>query len=47
MQANMLIIKKSDLAEHEKKVDKEKVMQARKVAFGDDLYRYYPPWRAR
>ena len=41
------IIEKSDLAEHEKKVEKEKVMEARKVAFGDDLYRYYPPWRAR
>ena len=47
MQANVLIIKKSDFAEHEKKVEKEKVMEARKEAFGDDQYRYYPPWRAR
>ena len=41
------IMEKSDLAEHEKKVEKEKVMKARKVVFGDDLYRYYSPWRAR
>ena len=41
------IIEKSDLAELDKKVEKEKVIEARKEAFGDDLYRYYPPWRAR
>ena len=41
------ITEESDLEEHEKKMEKEKVLEARKEAFGDDLYRYYPPWRSR
>ena len=38
------IIETSDLDEEAKIKEKEKVLQARKIAFGED-FRFYPPWR--
>ena len=41
------IIEESDLSEIEKKIEKEKVLEARREAFGESLFRYYPPWSSR
>ena len=38
------IIDKSNFAEDVKKIEKEKILEARKSAFGND-FKYYPPWR--
>ena len=38
------IVDSSNLSEEEKVVEKAKVLEARKSAFGDE-YEYYPPWR--
>ena len=38
------VIEESDLIEHEKEIEKHKVLEARKEAFGESLYKYYPPW---
>ena len=40
------ILETSDLTEDEKHIEKEKVMEARKEAFGPE-FKYYPPWRTR
>ena len=33
-----------DLSEREKHIEKQKVLEARREAFGEILYKYYPPW---
>ena len=38
------LLDESTLEENAKKVEKDKVLDARKEAFGDQ-YMYYPPWR--
>ena len=38
------IIEDSDLSEREKHIEKQKVLEARREAFGESLYKYYPPW---
>ena len=38
------IIDDSDLSEREKHIEKQKVLEARREAFGESLYKYYPPW---
>ena len=38
------ILESIDLTEEDKMLEKEKVLNARKCAFGDD-FKYYPPWR--
>ena len=40
-------IENSDLGDLEKEAEKEKVLQARKEAFGEENFRYYPPWKKR
>ena len=43
LDANM-ILEKSDLAEDIKAIENEKILEARKHAFGKE-YKYYPPWK--
>ena len=38
------IIEKSTLDEEDKMKEKQKILQARKLAFGND-FRYFPPWK--
>ena len=38
------IIDESNFEEDVKKMEKEKILEARKSAFGED-FKYYPPWR--
>ena len=39
------VIKNSDIDEDDKEKEREKILQARKEAFGEgDLYKYYPTW---
>ena len=40
------IIENSNLEEEVKKLEKEKILDARKLAFGDN-FSYYPPWSNR
>ena len=40
------ILETTDLTEDEKHIEKEKVLEARKEAFGPE-FKYYPPWRTR
>ena len=37
-------IENSDLKDLEKAIEKEKVLEARKAAFGPD-FKHYPPWK--
>ena len=39
-----LIVEKSELTEEFKAIENEKILEARKRAFGKD-YKYYPPWK--
>ena len=45
LDANKLI-DRSDFTEKEKEDEKTKILEARKLAFGDD-FRFVPPWRKR
>ena len=45
LDANKLI-DRSDFTEKEKEDEKAKILEARKLAFGDD-FRFVPPWRKR
>ena len=38
------ILKKSDLSEENKAIENDKIVEARKHAFGQD-FKYYPPWK--
>ena len=38
------ILKKSDLSEETKAIENDKIVEARKRAFGPD-FKYYPPWK--
>ena len=40
------ILEKIDFTEEEKVIEKNKVLEARKFAFGTD-YIYVPPWKSR
>ena len=37
------VIEESDIHDDEKKIEHEKLLEARKIALGDS-YTYFPPW---